>query len=312
MERNTRLLAYLLVVQVAVVAAIWYFAEFRGEDASAQLVTIDRDAVTAIEVAENETTSVRLEKSEDGWRLPGLDALPADSEKVTGLIDKLEGAEAAWPVATSESSAERFEVSDAKFQRRIRFFAGDAVATELFLGTSPGFRRVHARRGGSSDIYSITFANFEAPTKLEEWLDKTLLQPAGELTSVAHSGGWQLTKEGDAWLLANRAEGENTDGDVARDIVSKLNDLRILGRAETPPADGAAPVFELTLGTDAGTRVLRFFRPDDTSDFVVGADDRAGWYRVAAYIGEALNVDRAVLLAKAPPDTNEGAAPGAE
>jgi len=68
-------------------------------------------------------------------------------------------------------------------------------------------------------------------------------------------------KEGDAWLLANRAEGENTDGDVARDVVSKLNDLRILGRAETPPADGTAPVFELTLGTDAGTRVLRFFRP---------------------------------------------------
>jgi len=61
-----------------------------------------------------------------------------------GLIDKLEGAEAAWPVATSESSAERFEVSDAKFQRRIRFFADDAVVTELFLGTSPGFRRVHA------------------------------------------------------------------------------------------------------------------------------------------------------------------------
>lgn len=298
MERNTRLLAYLLVVQIAVVAAVWYLAEHRGEEAAGQLVTIDRDTLTAIEVAENATTSVRIEKSADGWVLPDLDGLPADAEKVTGLIDKLEDAEAAWPVATSESSAVRFEVTEAKFQRRIRFFDGDELAVELYLGTSPGFRRVHARRADSSEIFAITFANYEAPTKLDEWLDKTLLQPAGALESLTHSSGWRLTKEGDAWLLADRAEGENTDGDVARDIVSKVNDLRVLGRAETPPAEGAVPAFELTLGTSAGERVIRFFRADEAGDFVVSASDRPGHYRVAAYIGEALNVERAALVAK--------------
>jgi hypothetical protein len=308
MERNTRLLTYLLAIQIAVIGALWYRAGTQADAAAGSLLTLDRSALTAIEIAENDTTSVRLEKGADGWVLPALDGLPAETEKVTGLIEKLEDADAAWPVARSEASANRFEVTEAKYQRRIRFFAGDDAVGELYLGTSPGFRRVHARRADSSDVYAITFAVFEAPAKAEEWLDKTLLQAKGVLSRIVHSDGWALAKEGDAWLLADRAEGETTDGDAARDIVSKVNDLRVLGRADAPPAADATPAFTLTLTTDAGERALRFYRADDKSDFVVNASDRPGQYRVAAYIGEALDVDRAVLLAKAAPSTDSSVA----
>lgn len=304
MERYVRILSVLLAVQVGVVGIVWYVAQGGGEEAADRLIAVDRATITALEITDGaETTadadkSIRIEKTDAGWRLPSVEGLPADAEKVTGLIDKLEDAQAAWPVATSDTSALRFEVTEEKFQRRIRLFGGDTAAAELYLGTSPGMRKVHARRADSSDVYAITFAIFEVPTKAEEWLDKKLLQPKGVLESVERVRGWSLVKAGDAWQLSELAEGESTDGDAARDLISKVNDLRILGRAQTAPAEGDAPLFELKLVGADGTTVLRFFRPDAEADFVVGSDGYPGYFRVAGYIGEALDVDRAGLLGK--------------
>jgi len=297
MERRIRLLSIALAVQVAVVALVWYLAE-QPAAATKKLVDVDRNAVTAVEVAENATTSVRIEKVDGAWRLPAVDGLPADGEKVMGLISKLADADASWPVATSDASAKRFEVTDEKFTRRIRFFIGDKVAEELYLGTSPGFRKVHARRSDSSDVYAITFATYEAPAKQDDWLDKTLLQPKGKLTSLARTDGWKLDRVDDAWKLDDVAQGETTDGDAVRDVVSKVTDLRVLGRADVPPAADAKPLFELALGAEGGNSVLKFFRPTPDSDFVVATDRYPGYFRIAAYIGTALEVDHAGLVAK--------------
>src|SRR5215831_2855321 len=275
MERRIRLLSIGLAVQIAIVALVWYLAE-RPAQAAKKLVDVDRNALTAVEVAENATTSVRIEKSDSGWKLPALDGLPADGEKVTGLVTKLADADASWPVATSDASAKRFEVTDDKFTRRIRFFVGDKVVEELYLGTSPGFRKVHARRSDSSDVYAITFATYEAPTKADDWLDKTLLQPKGKLTSLARSAVWKLDRVDDGWKLDDIAQGETTDGDAARDVVGKVTDLRVLGRADVPPAADAKPQFELALGAEGGNSVLKFFRPTADGDFVVATDHYPG------------------------------------
>jgi len=321
MERRIRLLSIVLAVQIAIIGFVWYLAE-RPAEAAKKLVDVDAKALTAIEVAENATTSVRVEKSDGAWRLPGLDGLPADGDKVTGLVTKLADADASWPVATSDASAKRFEVTDEKFARRIKFFVGDKVAEELYLGTSPGFRKVHARRSDSGDVYAITFATYEAPTKLDDWLDKTLLEPKGKLTTIARADGWKLAKVGDDWQLDGLAAGETTDADAARDLAAKLTDLRVLGRAEVPPAADVKPQFELTLGAEGGATVLKFFRPTPDADFVVTTDRYPGYFRIAAYIGTALDVERAGLIAKPkaepPPPTgakapsNSTAAPTAD
>lgn len=298
MARHIQILAVVLAVQLVAIAGGWFFAAGRSSEEAERLLELNREAVTAVEIAENADTRVRIEKGAGGWTLPGLDGLPADAEKVTGLFDKLEQAEAAWPVATSETSARRFEVTPEKYQRRIRLFEGDAATADLYIGTSPGFRKVHARRADSNDIFAITFAVFEAPTKLDEWLDKTLLQPEGEVQSVARDGGWGLAREGESWKLNDLAEGEATDADAARDVVSKLANLRILGRAESSPGADAKPVFAFTLGDGDGTTTLRFFRPDAEGDFVVASDRREGFFRVAGYVAEALDLDRTALLKK--------------
>lgn len=298
MGRHIRILTIVLAVQIVVIAGVWFFGADRSNVEAERLLVVDREAVTAVEIAENADTTVRIEKSAEGWTLPALNGLPADAEKVTGLFDKLTEAEAAWPVATSESSARRFEVTEEKYQRRIRLFQGDAQTAEIYLGTSPGFRKVHARRADSNDVFAITFAVFEAPVKLDEWLDKTLLQPKGTVQSVARGGAWGLTRDGEGWRLTDLAETESTDADAARDVVSKLSNLRVLGRADSAPAADAEPLFAFTIGADGGTTTLQFFRPEAEGDFLVATDRYDGFFRVAGYVAEALDLDRAALLKK--------------
>ncbi len=68
----------------------------------------------------------------------------------------------------------------------------DKVVGDLYLGTSPGFKKVHARRADSDDIYAITFANYEATARTDDWLDKALLKPTGDVTAVTRPDHWRV------------------------------------------------------------------------------------------------------------------------
>ena len=102
---------------------------------------------------------------------------------------------------TSESSRERFEVTRDSNQRHIQLFGAEETIGELFLGTSPGYRRVHARAGGADEVYSIDFSTFEVPVGKDDWLDKDLLRPLGEVTEVVRDGAWSLSRGEEGWLL---------------------------------------------------------------------------------------------------------------
>ena len=59
------------------------------------------------------------------------------------------------------------------YQRRVQVLTGDETLADVYLGTSPGYRRVHARRADADDVYSIEFSNFEAGTDVSSWLKKS-------------------------------------------------------------------------------------------------------------------------------------------
>ncbi len=38
------------------------------------------------------------------------------------------------------------------------------------------------------DVYSVAMSNYEVPAVADDWLDKTLLEPAGKVTAVELEG----------------------------------------------------------------------------------------------------------------------------
>ena len=215
-NKNTLIAA--LAIQVAAVAVL-IAVKSGGAVEPDPFLEFDADAVDMLSVSggaggggEGDEGKVVLAKKDDAWRLP--DGLPADAAKVDEVIKKLADASAGWPVATSVSVQERFELVADNHQRRLTLSAGGETVADIYLGTSPGYRKTHARRVDDDNIYAITFSNYQAGMKESDWLDKALLRPDGALTGLRYDSAFAeppapvfaLTKnEEGVWAAASGA-----------------------------------------------------------------------------------------------------------
>ena len=218
-NKNTLIAA--LAIQVAAVAVL-IAVKSGGAVEPDPFIEFDADAVDMLSVSggaggsgegdEGSEGNVVLAKKDDAWQLP--DGLPADAAKVDEVIKKLADASAGWPVATSVSVQERFELVEDNHQRRLTLSAGGETVADIYLGTSPGYRKTHARRVDDDNIYAITFSNYQAGMKESDWLDKALLRPDGALTGLRYDSAFAeppapvfaLTKnEEGVWAAASGA-----------------------------------------------------------------------------------------------------------
>jgi hypothetical protein len=288
--RKTRVLVVLLALQLAVIAVLLWSDRGISRADGEPLLTFDPEAVHEIRISTTENdSSVVIERDGAGWRL--ADGHPADGDRVKQALHRLASLRAGWPVATSAAAGTRFDVAPGQHQRRVVLAADGAAAAELYLGTSPGFQHVHARRAGDDAIYSVPLSNFQLPTSADEWLDKTLLQPRGFLASISREGDWRLAREDDAWVV----DGEPADQEAAGRLERRLVELRVTGAAAAPAAD-AAPLAVFELVDPQGPYRLTLYGAADGNDYRVSSDRRDGFYQLAPYIADQLLLDRAALL----------------
>lgn len=321
---NSKVLGLLLLVQVALIGAIWFSDQLFDEGAT-PFLTFDATAVQTIEIAETgqeiEIERLSGDDASSVWQLP--DGLPADNTKVNDFIDKLlEAGTADWAVAKTDSAKTRFEVADDNYQRHIRLLEDeeDALA-EFYLGTSPGFGKVHMRLQGEDDIYSVNFANHEAPADISDWVDKSLLQPKGRLQFVSRTdapkGGWRLDNRKAGWKVKQGAGVVPTlDQSLVSDFVNNFKNLYVTEVVPNKKTRGA-PAMQFRLKDDNGNYDLSFFvfnPPPDEEDeeaedpapeiFVKSSRYKTS-FKTAEHLGEALDLSLEALAAKDEDETDD-------
>ena len=291
-----------LAVQGALIALVWG-VQWGDEEALAAFLSFDAAAVDAITVA-GEEGEVALARDDDAWQLAS--GLPADGGKIERVLEKLADAAGGWPVATSASAMERFEVTEAAHQRRLTLGAGEETVADIYLGTSPGYQKTHARHASGGDAYAIEFANYEAGLQPSDWLKKSLLQPVGELKSVARrgDGGWTLTKTDDGWT----APDTTLDQDEAATLVGRFEGLTVLDVAdvELPAAAG----MRFVAVDDDGEHELAFHRLAEDGDYIAVSSRFAERFEVATYVVEQLDKALADLEADESPPPTDGEGEG--
>lgn len=302
MSGRIGLLGGLLAAQVVIIAGLLLASGVGSDAGAAHLLSFDPASVTKLGVS-GEEDAVQLVRDGEDWRLADgvLDGLPADGGKVSELLADLSDLAAPWPVATSDDSAERFEVTEGNHQRRLVIEDADGPVADLLLGTSPGYRRVHARLSGASEVYSIDFSNYEAPTDADQWLDKALLAAKGQVSSVMLEDAWQLARQDDGWLI----DGAPADAEAADDLVRRFTGLRVLGTSDEEAdaagdADAAGEPAGVFVVTDEdGEHRLTLFHEAEEDDYSLTSDRVAGRFEVATYIAEQMLADPADLQADA-------------
>ena len=316
---NKATLGALLAIQIVLVGVL-LAAKSGGIEEPEPFLEFDAASVDSLTVSNNEG-SVSVAKVDGSWQLPN--GVPAAGFKVDSVIESLSKAAGGWPVANTEPTRERFEVTEENHQRHLVAKAGEDTVADIYLGTSPGYRKTHARRVGEDEIYAIGFSNYEAGVKAADWLERSLLRPKGEVAAlrrlpgdpptvpdpeseadaVEAVAGYELSKdaedgeEPDAWVSA---DGTVLDQGKVETFVGRFKGLSVTGVHEAPLPESATMTF--VLADEEGDHTLSIFSLDDGEKYVAASDRVPGAYELSKYIAEQMNKPFADLLPDPPED----------
>ncbi len=313
MKRTITIAAALLALQIVVAVAL-FFGD-KGKDISTPdtgFLGFAADAVTALEISGPEKEQIILQKSGSGWIIAGAPAAPASVAQVTALLDRLAALKQGFAVATSAGAAKRFKVADDVFQRHVVLKAGDKVVGDLYVGTSPGFRQIHARQAGAGGIFAVELSTFELETGVDQWLDKNLFKiKEDDMTAIAFAD-FSLEKKEDGWQLAGLQEGQLTDAKAAGDLVAKASGLiiqAVLKPQEAEPLFAKAPVLHFTITRkDGGAAEFRLVKAEGDY-YILKHSERDLYCKVhSLQVESLLKVGRDSLIAGAQPVEPEQAA----
>ena len=234
MKLNSHWLKGLLVLQILLAAILfWNNQQENKLPDQALLADLSPDQIDKI-VISSQASSVTLQKQGEDWILPDWNRLPAKQAGVNLALKKLEELKVEWPVTTSSSSHDRFELSEDNYRRRIQLQKGDSQLGEILLGTSPGFRKVHLRLPGEDQVYALELSTHEFSDRVNDWLDKTLL--ASKNPRSIKSSLFNLTRKQDQWQLqrpdGTALEPDAVDQQKLNQFVSALSNLSVTGVAE--------------------------------------------------------------------------------
>lgn len=301
MKLSKTALSFALAIQLAIIVVV--MAARAGAVAEPEpFLTFDAQSVDSLAVA-NADGKVEIVKSGDAWQLS--DGVPADADKVQEVLDKLDDVSGTWPVASSASTAERFEVTADNHQRHLQLKAGEETVADIYLGTSPGYRKAHARHSDDDDIYAIGFSNYEAGVKASDWLDKSLLRPSGDIATIKREGAFDLSKEeSGSWVSA---DGAVVDQAKVETFAGRFSGLSVLGTSEAElPSE---PIAAFNIGDEDGSLAFMLYQLEE--DDYAGTSGRVpGVYEISSYIAEQMDVTLADLVPDEPEEeVEEGAEP---
>ena len=319
MKRTLVILTVVLLVQLGLGVAFFVAGQqpttVKGE---VTLLTFSPDQVDELAVVGPQGEQVTLKKTTAGWVLPEHFSAAADSAKVEALLQELCGLKRPWPVAQTAASDKRFKVSAEDFDRKLVFSADGKQLAELLIGSSPGFRKVHARLASEEQVYDIPFSAYQAGLKASEWLNRDVLQLPKENISGLELPGLKLTRKDGTWQLDPPLEKGKIDPQQVDQLVDLLANLKITdvaGKADPSRLDQAT--LQLSLQLDGGKdRHYAFFTPGDdkAAAALLQVDGFDRQFQVDKdLIGKLKAFDRQHLMLKSTAPAHEQAAsPSAE
>ena len=234
-HRGVQLLTGLLAVQLVISGDLLWSSNAQHEFAlPEQLITFDSEAVNEILIEEADA-NVTLTLDENHWKLNDDNATMASVEKVNELLASLNAVQAGLPVASKVSSHAQLAVADDDFQRRIQLKSNSQVVADLYLGTSPGFRKSHARQVGEDAVYAVKLSALDVPASQDDWLDRNVLAFSDVSAIAAEDINIELEKVDDQWAIAQSPSQSKTheiDEAALEAFAGTLASLSVIGFAE--------------------------------------------------------------------------------
>ena len=302
MQRLTLAAGLLLVVHLALVA-VFNLGKTNSESGSPSSVFVDfnKEQLTEIHITDGQGRKLELEKKEGMWQLTSSYFAPASQTRVTELIDKLGALNRGFVVATSDSAARRFKVTDSGFERHLQLFQEGDMVADFYLGTSPGFRQMHARKAASHEIIAVSLSAFELEASEASWLNKDILKSKEQDLKQISFHDCTLVKNEEGWKIDGLPGSGQADEEAIGEAIDKVVGLTVVSVADPEEmADQfseASIAFTVSLLKADESEVRLNFAQLAEDRFAVKSSEHDNFYLIHKVVFENLQkISRSTLL----------------
>jgi hypothetical protein len=317
MQQWIKPLTGLLVVQLVLVVLL-NASVLKGPNKTLNTSLLDPAPTGAekIVIQAQDESPLTLVKTEDSWQLPDYYNLPANMEKLNGFLQQLTAFEVTWPEATTSEAQKRFEVADDKYQRKISLYYGGDTETpgsEVFLGTSPGYQKTHARVAGASEIYSVGFGNYDAAIDPATWFDQKLLNLDLDRIHRIETPHYMLEQIDGEWRLSNLGPEETINAPAVKVFVTQVANFMVEAVLTDDPnsaiakRDAQITVKAHVTGMDEPVH-FRLALAEGSGYYILKSSQSPLYFRLLKAQGDRLvNIERGNLVKRAEPTEDEPA-----
>ncbi len=292
MNKTIKILAGLLLVQLIVIIGLNMANNNSANANAAKILLTDIENVDQLIFLDKQGEQSRLIKQDGAWTMPDYGNMPAMNNKIEELLTQLREQKVSWPSATSSSAATRFEVAKDNAQKTVEFYSDGKKQQSLYLGTSPGYKKLHARVDDDNNIYVVDLAQYDLPAKPESWLDKTVLKVEGAISAIktdAFSLSSASSEDEQVWSVEPMTEGKQLDQEAVKRWVKRFNDLvvnKLAAEEEVQDVVIQNPALTVNITSDSANSNLAFYKHDDR--FFVKRFGEEPVFEIAKYQAETL------------------------
>ena len=266
-----------------------------GDTGNRAVVSAGAYVIDEIQVEDGSGGSVVLQRAGELWQLPQLSGLPASPEKVEKVLQKLTAEDPGWTVAHTLAARQRFQVADYHFRRKVTLASLGQTVGAVYLGTSPGFRKVHARNQLSDGIYSLDLNLYDLPSEAGKWLEPRLLQVRAPV--AINADGYSLQRRGGEWRLGTGGAPEQRELQALLDALRNLQVLGVASQEQQRATEREEAVLILDISGLAGDTRLTFYRSGD--DHYATSSEYPHLFKISAYDFDKLTGIDSLLLSGA-------------
>ncbi len=309
MERRNLILSVLVVLQVALIAFFFWPGSNSQATAGKLFANLKAAEVTALSVAD-ETTTVKLAKSDTGWALPDADNFPVREVQVSELISKLLTITTSRLAAQNAANHERLQVADGKFVRKVELTDQAGKSTTFYVGSAPNTLATNVRRGDNDNVYiSGDIQASDLHTDLANWIDTQYVAvPAEQATALTienAQGKLEFTRVNTTtWELKGLAASESfTEANFTTTLtrLSGLNMVKPLSKTAKAEWGMDKPQATVTIASQDGQSIALQIGAKEGENYVVKSSAADYYVEVASFSVESFINEGRERYVGAPP-----------
>lgn len=291
MKRHNQILIGVLVLQIALGVFVFWPKSTGAVESEPLFSELEVSDIFALAIADAEGNSVRLEKVDGDWVMPGADNYPAQVDKITPFLEKLIELTTDRLVTRTDASHARLQVAADDFVRRVEIVTTDGEKHTVYLGSSPRYGALHFRMKGQDEAYLTSdLTTWEANAEASAWVDAAYVSfPQADVYRMRlenANGSFEFEKGGDGtWTMTDLADDETLDQTQVTALlrrVASVNLTRPLGKEEQPAYGLDEPNAVAVLETMTDTLTLRVgAKVDEGGGYVVKSSQSPYYVEVA-------------------------------